>query len=241
MTRRFTPAYRPLVRRYAAVSPPKSTEVQPGPGQWSGTERRAAEAKVVRRTCRTSASIETGSGSSLARRLLVLAAGLLAVACPGTTGARAETAAPGPTWASRFESRLVDEIDVLRHAHHLDALEPSPALSAAAREHDEQMIRFGYFGHDSPDGSPFWQRVASHYEPEPRERWAVGENLLWASPSVSPDGALRAWLASREHRATLLYAGWRQVGVAVLHVSSASGTFDGQPTTVITADFGVRR
>ena len=139
-----------------------------------------------------------------------------------------------------FESSLFDRINLFRRAHHLGALELSSDLSAAAREHDEQMIRFGYFGHSSPDGSAFWQRVESHYRPLLRRRWAVGENLLSASPRVSPRDALAAWLSSPEHRATLLKAGWREIGLAVLHVSSAPGVFAGEPTTVITADFGVR-
>ncbi len=102
------------------------------------------------------------------------------------------------------------------------------------------MIQFGYFGHSSRDGSPFWQRVESHYRSQPRHRWAVGENLLWASPRVSPGGALAAWLASPEHHATLLNADWSEIGLDVLHVRAAPGVFAGEPTTVITADFGVR-
>ena len=141
---------------------------------------------------------------------------------------------------SRFETSLIGRINLLRRTHHLGALKISRDLFAAAREHDEQMIRFGYFGHASHDGSPSWQRVSSYYRPQLRHGWAVGENLLSASPGVSPQAALAAWLASPEHRATILTAGWREIGLAVLHVSSAPGVFAGEPTTVITADFGVR-
>ncbi|MGZ4355933.1 MAG: CAP domain-containing protein [Gaiellaceae bacterium] len=156
------------------------------------------------------------------------------------SGARTPATSPARDTVGPFESSLFDRINLLRRAHHLGALQLSRDLSAAAREHDEQMIRFGYFGHSSPDGSAFWQRVESHYRPLLRRRWAVGENLLSASPRVSPRDALAAWLASPEHRATLLKAGWREIGLAVLHVSSAPGVFSREPTTVITADFGVR-
>ena len=139
-----------------------------------------------------------------------------------------------------FESGLFRRINLVRRAHHLGGLELSRDLSAAAREHDAQMIRFGYFGHASPDGSPFWLRVESHYRPQLRHVWAVGENLLSASPDVTPRGALAAWLASPEHRATILNPDWREIGLAVLHVSSAPGVFAGDSTTVVTADFGVR-
>jgi uncharacterized protein YkwD len=138
-----------------------------------------------------------------------------------------------------FESSLLDQVNLLRRGHGLNELKPSRGLFVAAREHDDQMIRFGYFGHSSPDGSPFWQRVESRYPPRRRHRWAVGENLLSASPGVSPRRALAAWLASPEHRAILLNPAWCEIGLVVLHVSSAPGVFGGQPTTVITADFGV--
>jgi uncharacterized protein YkwD len=138
-----------------------------------------------------------------------------------------------------FESSLVDQVNLLRRAHDLVELKPSHGLFSAAREHDDQMIRFGYFGHSSPNGSPFWRRVAAHYPPERPHRWAVGENLLSASPGVSPRRALAAWLASPEHRAILLNPAWREIGLVVQHVGSAPGVFGGEPTTVITADFGV--
>jgi uncharacterized protein YkwD len=57
---------------------------------------------------------------------------------------------------------------------------------------------------------------------------------------VSPQTALAAWFESPEHRATILNAGWREIGVAVLHVRAAPGVFAGRPAVVITADFGVR-
>ena len=165
---------------------------------------------------------------------------MLAAGSHGATRAHAHPVALPRSWASGFESNLIDRINRLRRAHQLAALEPSRALSAVARVHDEQMVRFGYFGHASHDGSPFWQRVMLRYPPRRRHRWAVGENLLSATPDVSPQGALTVWLASPEHRATLMNPGWRTIGLAVLHVSSAPGVFHDRPTTVVTADFGVR-
>jgi uncharacterized protein YkwD len=46
---------------------------------------------------------------------------------------------------------------------------------------------------------------------------------------------------SPEHRANILTAEWRQIGVAAVHVDSAPGVFNGQPVTIITTDFGYRR
>jgi uncharacterized protein YkwD len=71
--------------------------------------------------------------------------------------------------------------------------------------------------------------------------WSVGENLLWSSPDVDPQRALELWMASPEHRANILTARWREIGISALHVDSAPGTYAGLGVTVITTDFGVRR
>ena len=102
------------------------------------------------------------------------------------------------------------------------------------------MIAFGFFDHAAHDGTPFWHRLEARYPPEPHRRWAVGENLLYATPGVGPAQAITAWLASPKHRATLLNPAWRDVGVAVLRVNAAPGVFKDRPTMVVTADFGVR-
>ena len=69
----------------------------------------------------------------------------------------------------------------------------------------------------------------------------MGENLLWAAPSVSAGGAMKMWIASPEHLRNLLNAHWRQIGVSAVRVVRAPGVFHGLRVTVITTDFGVRR
>jgi uncharacterized protein YkwD len=68
----------------------------------------------------------------------------------------------------------------------------------------------------------------------------VGENLLWSSPDVDPQGALNLWVSSPEHRANLLTARWREIGVSAIHVAAAPGTYNGLDVTIVTTDFGVR-
>lgn len=103
------------------------------------------------------------------------------------------------------------------------------------------MARRGFFAHESADGTAFWKRVQRYY-PQGRYRfWAVGENLLWSSPSVDPAGAMRMWMASPPHRANLLTNRWREIGLSAVHVASAPGVYGGREVTVVTADFGVRR
>jgi uncharacterized protein YkwD len=164
------------------------------------------------------------------------------------TGGVARAAAPStPTVGSRPDpdiaavtTRLLTEINAERHANGRHVLAVSPALAEAASFHDSQMLEQGFFGHDSPDGATFWQRVKRFYPPKTGRYWAVGENLLWASPGTAAETILRSWLASAPHRRVLLDPSWRNVGLAIRHVSTAGGVYSGRPVTVVTADFGVR-
>jgi uncharacterized protein YkwD len=140
-----------------------------------------------------------------------------------------------------LESGVLVDINAFRRAHHLQPLRVNLLLDAAAREHTLQMAREGYFAHDSADGSAFWKRIQSFYPSSTWAFWSVGENLLWASPGVTPERALRLWLASPEHRANLMNPHWREIGVAAVHEAAAPGVYQGRDVTIVTTDFGVRR
>jgi uncharacterized protein YkwD len=102
------------------------------------------------------------------------------------------------------------------------------------------MGRYGFFAHDSRDGSEFWQRVQRYYGPEGHGSWSVGENLLWASPTLSAAKALQMWMASPGHRKNILTARWREIGLSAVTVTSAPGVFGNRDVTIITTDFGTR-
>src|SRR5205807_2858912 len=117
----------------------------------------------------------------------------------------------------------------------------SAGLSAAARQHSQQMAVDGYFAHESFDGSAFWKRVQRFYGQGRFGYWSVGENLLWSSPDVDASGALQMWMNSPEHRANLLTPRWREIGLSAVHAVGASGVYHGLDVTIVTADFGIRR
>jgi uncharacterized protein YkwD len=132
-------------------------------------------------------------------------------------------------------------VNKFRVAHGLVALRESVALDRSARQHSDEMGRLGYFGHASADGTVFWRRIRHDYRANGYSYWSVGENLLWASPSVGASHALQLWIGSPEHLRNLLTAQWRQIGVSAVHVVDAPGVFKGLPVTIVTTDFGVRR
>ena len=175
------------------------------------------------------------------RRLGVLLALLCAsLALAGTAAAGPADARTGIAEADALEAKTIIAINVLRREHGLRTVRFSPQLMASAAAHAIAMGEEGFFAHESADGSEFWQRIARFYPTKGFERWTVGENLLWGSPTVTPEKAVDLWLDSPSHRRILLNPAWTEIGLAAVRVTNAPGVFDGLEVTILTADFGVR-
>ena len=162
-------------------------------------------------------------------------------ACPTVVSSAGASPARATSSMQTLEAALLAQINGLRTSHHLVALRLSIKLRAAARQHSAEMATRGYFSHSSADGSHFDRRIARYYPMGSRRYWSVGENLLWSSPDVDAPRALQMWLNSPEHRANLLTARWREIGIAAVHSASAPGSYGGREVTIVTTDFGVRR
>lgn len=103
------------------------------------------------------------------------------------------------------------------------------------------MATDGYFAHESADGSAFWQRIKLYYSISGHSYWSVGENLVWASPNLTAQQAVKIWMNSPPHRANLLSSKWREIGLSAVYSSDAPGSYQDRAATILTADFGVRR
>jgi uncharacterized protein YkwD len=171
------------------------------------------------------------------RRLAAVIAAVLAAGCGASAHAAARGSRPAAT-LDPLERAILADVNAFRRRHGLSALRVSPQLDAAASQHSREMADDGYFAHDSPGGGPFWKRLARFYPPSRRGAWAVGENLLWSSPDVTAAQALALWEKSPAHRANLLAARWREIGLSAIHAAAAPGAFQGHPVTIVTADFG---
>lgn len=150
--------------------------------------------------------------------------------------------------ASRSETSLqtlnravLASVNRFRLAHGLTALRECAGLDRSARRHSLEMGRLGYFSHSSPDGLQFWQRIRRFYPARGFSYWGAGENLVWASPSLSAGSAMKMWISSPPHLANLLSSRWRQIGISAVGVVRAPGVYGGRSVTIITTDFGVRR
>jgi uncharacterized protein YkwD len=120
----------------------------------------------------------------------------------------ATTAAATPRYS------MLAEINTARAAHGLRPLRLSPALDAASQNYAGRMIRGDFFAHASGLRPPGFQ--------------AVGEVLEFHTglrPRVR--GTLRTWLRSPGHRAIILTAGYRWIGLG-----RSAGRFGGRRATV---------
>jgi uncharacterized protein YkwD len=167
----------------------------------------------------------------------VLVAVLVSAAAPSSGSARVRgKQAP----AAQLQVALLAQINSFRAVHGLTQLRVATGLTTAAGAHSAQMARLGFFSHNSANGQSFSQRLAHSYTPSGFRSWSVGENLVWGGPDIGAARALRLWLASPPHRAILLTARWREIGLGAVHAVSAPGVYGGRPATIVTADFGAR-
>ena len=141
---------------------------------------------------------------------------------------------------SALEAQVLAHVNATRRQRGLRALRFSASLSRAAESHSRDMARRGYFSHESANGAAFWRRVQRFYPSAGYRSWAVGENLVWASPELTAASALSMWMGSAPHRANLLSRQWREIGLSAVHSTSGPGVFGGHSVTIVTANFGSR-
>ena len=167
---------------------------------------------------------------------------MVAVFAAAAAALPASAARSRPTIAlTSLEQGVVTDLNAFRAAHNLPPLKLSASLTAAARNHSQQMEADGYFAHNSVDGTAFWKRIQGFYPTSHYRFWSVGENLLWSSPDVDAQKALTMWENSPEHLKNMLDPHWREIGVSAVHALRASGVYQGLAVTIVTTDFGVRR
>jgi len=172
--------------------------------------------------------------------LLVLAVALAVVSALAAGAGAASKPARTLAAADALEANVLAELNAIRREHGLAPLRLSEPLSAAADAHSRAMGTYGFFAHDSRDGSEFWKRVQRYYVPRGYRNWSVGENLLWSSGTLTAPTALRLWMKSAGHRKNILTRDWREIGISAVAVRSAPGVFGDRDVVIITTDFGTR-
>lgn len=174
--------------------------------------------------------------AAVATAVAIFVAGSIVSAVSAGTSHHAARVSALPSLGSQIAAR----INVSRAQYGLPRIRVSPALRTAANAHTFEMVRDGYFSHDSADGTTAGKRLLHYYKSAGYRRWEVGEALLWYSPGVDAATAVHEWLTSPEHRAILLDPSFREIGVSAVHAIGGTGAFNGDEVTVVTADFGAR-
>ena len=136
------------------------------------------------------------------------------------------------------EKQLMTLVNHMRAKHHLHRLTMAASLERASRAHSRQMVRRGYFSHNSASGESFSARLIRFgYTTSGCTRWTVGENIAYGyQASGTPHAIFMAWWHSPVHRHVMLTRRLRNLGIG-----RAAGTFKGIDGIVFyTLDCGMR-
>ncbi len=122
---------------------------------------------------------------------------------------------------------LFQDTNAQRVQQGLPPLNLNDKLDQAASLKAKDMFANNYWAHNSPTGVTPWKWFGDvNYQYN-----KAGENL--AKNYATTQATVDAWMASPTHRANLLNADYKDVGFAVM-----TGTLDGQPTTLVVAEYG---
>jgi uncharacterized protein YkwD len=148
---------------------------------------------------------------------------------------------PAPGNESTVEAATLCLINEVRAEHAIRALVENAKLLKAAVGHDDDMIARGYFNHVGPAGdTPQSRMLATGYATASSAgRCTLGENIAAAMLDLAtPSATVASWVASTPHLANILYARFRDTGIAVVAAAPAVLGSDGAGATY-TEDFGV--
>jgi uncharacterized protein YkwD len=155
-------------------------------------------------------------------------------ACPG------EAAAASTLSVSEIERTVVCLINQERGRANRVSVRSDSALRRAARGHSDSMVARGYFAHVAPGGVTLTDRLRGTGYMRGAKDWAIGENLIWGTGSLStPQSLVKGWMQSPPHKVNMLRREFREIGVGVVRGTPASAA-DNQGVT-ITTDYGFRQ
>lgn len=118
--------------------------------------------------------------------------------------------------ASANEKQVFELVNKIRAQNGLSRLKWADDLAALARAHSRDMINRRFFSHNNPDGlSPFDRMKAAGISYR-----TAAENIAYGQKT--PEAVMNAWMNSSGHRANILNANVKEIGVGA--VADKSGT-----------------
>ena len=155
--------------------------------------------------------------------ILSLLAGIAILLVPAAAQAAAKV-----SYKTTSEQQVISLINQIRAQHNLTPLTANSQLRNAARAHSADMLKRAFFDHNSPNET--WDARVARFLKAP----LTGENIAMGSGTyAAPTSIVKQWMASPPHRAMILTAAFKRIGLGL-----ASGTYQGTTGTVMaTADF----
>jgi uncharacterized protein YkwD len=176
--------------------------------------------------------------------LLACLAAVLALACfPSVSAAACAGARLTPSSGNLDRVRAATRclINAERRRHGARPVRADNDLRQAAHRYAKRMVERNFFAHQSPSGSELAERVRASGYLRGARGWAAGENLAWGSgPLATPAATVRAWMGSPGHRANLLSARFREVGVGAAPGAPVQAV-GGRAATYVTVYGSVQR
>jgi uncharacterized protein YkwD len=165
--------------------------------------------------------VRVAASAALAVLVMLFAGAADAAAAKRTSRVSAQT--------DGVEAEVVRLLNGIRSSHGLPALRADSDLNDAADSHSRGMVSSGLFSHDSASGTRCDVRIRRFVKAR-----LVGETISWLAGTPAAQQAQRTvdlWMNSPPHRATLLTAGFRRIGV-----SRKGGRMFGRQGVAFTAD-----
>ncbi|APH38598.1 CAP domain-containing protein [Methanohalophilus halophilus] len=111
---------------------------------------------------------------------------------------------------SAEEKQMLDLINEERAEQEIPPLQFNSLLNEASSEHSREMIENNYFGHDSYDGTSYWQRLQDfNYQSS-----TTAENIAMTIP-FDVQKAHDNLMASPGHRTNILNPDYNEIGIGI--------------------------
>ncbi|HEY7633246.1 MAG TPA: CAP domain-containing protein [Thermoleophilaceae bacterium] len=156
-----------------------------------------------------------------------IAAAALIAPSAAQAGCAAASARPAKVSNATAVRATLCLLNVQRRKHHLRPLRENTKLDRAAAGHSRSMVRNKYFDHGDFAGRI---RHAGYHG------YTLGENIAWGSGGYStPKSIVNMWMHSPGHRANILHASFRDIGIGIANGAPEPGVHG---AATYTTDFG---
>ncbi len=136
-----------------------------------------------------------------------------------------------PSSGNPFIDRVLQLTNAQRLQANLQPLTLNSKLNNSAQAHSQDMALNDFFDHKGSNGSSMSDRaIASGYQFS-----RLGENI--AAGYATPEDVVQGWLNSPAHRANILNASYREIGIGYYYLANDTGNVN--QNFYWTQDFGV--